>query len=166
MQEKETSLANLLAWMEEEMTVRLRSGATIRKGSSSYQHGVHAVGGGNNSQKSGSYKGNNANSPMLDSPKTQYYVCKDMHYVDQCPQFKSMTPMQRWEIVKEQKACFSCLKRSKGHTASNCLRKNECQEKPMTVPVVRILTTGFYMATQVLIPVIQGTDLCRKWTSN
>ena len=90
MQEKETSLANLLAWMEEEMTVRLRSGATIRKGSSSYQHGVHAVGGGNNSQKSGSYKGNNANSPMLDSPKTQYYVCKDMHYVDQCPQFKSM----------------------------------------------------------------------------
>ena len=48
-QEKEPSLANLLAWMEEEMTVRLRSGATIRKSSSSYRHGVHAVGGGNNS---------------------------------------------------------------------------------------------------------------------
>jgi hypothetical protein len=62
--------------------------------------------------------------------------------------------MQRWEIVKEQKACFSCLKRSKGHTASNCLRKKECKEKPMTVPVVRNLTTGFSMATQVLIPEI------------
>ena len=48
-QEKEPSLANLLAWMEEEMTVRLRSGATIRKSSSSYRHGVHAVGSGNNS---------------------------------------------------------------------------------------------------------------------
>ena len=128
-QEKEPSLANLLAWMEEEMTVRLRSGATIRKSSSSYRQGVHAVGGGNNSQYSVSYKGNNANSPMSDSPKTQCYVCKYMHYVDQCPQFKSMTPKQRWEIVKEQKACFSCLKRSKGHTASNCLRKRECQEK-------------------------------------
>jgi hypothetical protein len=66
---------------------------------------------------------------MSDSPKTQCYVCKDMHYVDQCPQFKSMTAMQRWEIVKEQKTCFSCLKRSKGHTASNCLRKKKCQEK-------------------------------------
>jgi hypothetical protein len=151
-QEKEPSLANLLAWMEEEMTVRLRSGATIRKSSSSYRHGVHAVGGGNNSQYSGSYKGNNANSLMSDSPKTQCCVCKDMHYVDQCHQFKSMTPMQRWEIVQEQKACFSCLKRSKGHTASNCLRKKECQEKTMTVPVVRNLTTGFSMETQVLIP--------------
>jgi hypothetical protein len=50
--------------MEEEMIVRLRSGATIRKGSSSYRHCVHAAGGGNNSQSSGSYKGNNANSLM------------------------------------------------------------------------------------------------------
>ena len=40
-----------------------------------------------------------------------------------------MTPKERWEIVEEQKACFSCLKQSKGHTVSNCMRKRECQEK-------------------------------------
>jgi hypothetical protein len=60
------------------MTVRLRSGATIRKGSSSYRHCVHAAGGGNNSQSSGSYKGNNANSPMSDSPKDTM-LCLQRH---------------------------------------------------------------------------------------
>ena len=36
-QTKKPSLMNLLKWMDEEMTVRLRLGATIRKGSGSYR---------------------------------------------------------------------------------------------------------------------------------
>ena len=110
---------------------------------------------------------------MLDSPKTQCYVCKYMHYVDQCPQFKSMTPKQRWEIVKEQNACFSCLKRSKGHTASNCLRKKECHEKThdgssCKKPHHRLLhgntspdprnVVGFIQAnSEVVLPIISAT---------
>ena len=44
-QKKKPSLMNLLIkWMEEEMTVRLRSGATIRKDSGSYR--VNSVGSG------------------------------------------------------------------------------------------------------------------------
>ena len=52
-QEIEPSLSNLLKWMEEEMTVQLRSGVTMRKGSSSYRHGVHSIGSGYDNQYSG-----------------------------------------------------------------------------------------------------------------
>ena len=37
-----------------------------------------------------------------------------------------MTPNERWKVVREQRACFSCLKRSKGHTAVNCTQRKEC----------------------------------------
>ena len=40
-----------------------------------------------------------------------------------------MTPNEQWEVVNEQEACFSCLKRGKGHTTANCLRKKECSER-------------------------------------
>ena len=40
-----------------------------------------------------------------------------------------MTPNERWEVVKDQKACFSCLKRGKGHTSANCLRRKTCCER-------------------------------------
>ena len=126
-QKKEPSLMNLLKWMEEEMTVRLRSVATIRKGSGSYR--VKSVGSGRDDRLSPSPSKASGTHPASEGPKKQCYVCKETHYVDQCPRFKAMTPKERWEIVKEQKACFSCLKQSKGHTVSNCMRKRECQEK-------------------------------------
>lgn len=128
-QEMDPSLENLLKWMDEEMTVRLRSGATIRKGSGSYRSNVHAVGTGSNYQ-SPRYNNDNLNKPSTaESQRNQCYACKEIHYVDQCPRFKAMTPNERWKVVKEQKACFSCLKRSKNHTASNCMRKKECLER-------------------------------------
>ena len=102
----------------------MRSGATIRKVAEPRRQGVHAVG-----NLSGGSHGTGTKPEMQDKQKNQCYVCKEIHYVDQCPRFKSMSPKERWEMVKEQRACFSCLKRSKGHTASNCLRKRECQEK-------------------------------------
>jgi hypothetical protein len=40
-----------------------------------------------------------------------------------------MTPNERWKILKEQRACFSCLKRGKANTVPNCSRKKECGEK-------------------------------------
>ena len=129
-QEIEPSLSNLLKWMDEEMTVRLRSGATIRKGGGSYRHSVHTVGSGYGSQYSGARNESTGNMPTApDRSKIHCYVCKEAHYIDQCPRFKTMTPKERWEIVKDQKACFGCLKRSKGHTVLNCLRRKECQEK-------------------------------------
>ena len=43
LQKLEPSMANLLNWMEEEMTARLRLGATIRKISSTVRSSVHTV---------------------------------------------------------------------------------------------------------------------------
>ena len=64
-----------------------------------------------------------------DKPKhIQCYVCKGNHYVDQCSRFLAVVPQERWKVVKEQRACFSCLKRSKGHNSSNCLHRGECKE--------------------------------------
>lgn len=115
--------------MEDEMTIRMRSGATIRKGTEPRGQGVHAVGTGNGNQSGGfNYDATIERNQLPDKQRNQCYVCKEQHYVDQCPRFQAMTPKKRWEIVKEQRACFSCLKRSKGHTALNCLRKKECQD--------------------------------------
>ena len=58
-------------------------------------------------------------------------ICKGKHDIDKCSQFLVMSVGKRQELVKQQKACFSYLKRSKGHTATNCLRKKECQEKKL-----------------------------------
>ena len=49
--------------------------------------------------------------------------------MDECSRFLAMTPNERWKVVKEQRACFSCLKRSKGHTVTNCSCRKECTER-------------------------------------
>ena len=106
----EPSMENLLEWMEEEMTARIRSGATIRKNIGT-RSGVNAF--GSRESKGGEVK-------------SKCYVCQENHYVDECKNFIDMTPNERWKVVREQRACFSCLKRSKGHTAVNCTRRKEC----------------------------------------
>ena len=138
-QSMEPSLVNLVKWMEEEMTVQMRSGATIRKGTESRRQGVHAVSLGNGNPFRGLNEASNAKFANPDRQKSQCYVCKEIHHVDQCPRFKALTPKERWEIVKEQRPCFSCLKRSKGHTVSNYLRKKECLEKSHDGSVCRKL---------------------------
>ena len=110
-QKLEPSMENLLEWMEEEMAARIRSGAAIRK-SGSTRSKVNALG---------------SRDPKFgDIRSKKCYVCQENHYVDECKRFIEMTPSERWKIVKERKACFSCLKRSKDHTVANCTRKKEC----------------------------------------
>ena len=119
-QKLEPSMTNLLRWMDKEMTARLRSGAAVRK-TGNLRTSVNALGTGGNDHNSQDANRNKSSGHC--------YVCKANHYVDQCPRFQTMTPNERWEVVKEQKACFSCLKKGKGHTTANCLRKKECSEK-------------------------------------
>ena len=102
------------------MTARLRSGAAVRK-TGNLRSSVDALGTGGNDHDS-----QDANRNKI---SCRYYLCKASHYVDQCPRFQTMTPNERWEVVKEQKACFSRLKKGKGHTTANCLHKKECSEK-------------------------------------
>ena len=119
-QKLEPSMTNLLRWMDKEMTARLRSGGAVRK-TGSLPSSVNALGTGGN--------GHDSQDGNRNKSSGHCYVCTASHYVDQCPKFQTMTPNERWEVVKEQKACFSCLKKGKGHTTANCLHKKECSEK-------------------------------------
>ena len=117
-QKLEPSMKNLLKWMDKEITPRLRSGATIRKTGSTTCPSVNLLGA----------DGNRNSSSERDKNQKQCYVCKG-YYVDECPRFEAMMPNKRWEIVKDQKGCFSCLKCGKGHTSANCPRRKTCCEK-------------------------------------
>ena len=52
--------------------------------------------------------------------------------MNECQRFRDMTPNERWKIVKDQRACFCCLKKGKGHTVANCSRKKDCGEKQLS----------------------------------
>ena len=75
-QKLERSMTNLLRWMDEEMTARLRSGAAVRK-TGNLRSSVNALGTG----------GNDHDSQAADRNKSSghCYVCKASHYVNQCP---------------------------------------------------------------------------------
>ena len=114
----EPSMDNLLRWMEGEMTARMRSRALIRKSVKSSRVNV---------ADSRTERGDG--KQREERFKSKCYVCQGQHYVDECQRFHDMTPNERWKIVKDQRACFSCLKKGKGHTVANCSRKKECEEK-------------------------------------
>ena len=124
LQKLEPSMSNLLLWMEDEMTARLRSGAVIRKTGPSSRSSVHMV--GSNGQVDAKESSIPEKPDDQKSKPIPCYVCKGEHYVDQCPRFLAMVPGERWKVVKEQRACFSCLKRGKSHTSFNCTRRKAC----------------------------------------
>ena len=131
----EPSMANLLKWMEKEMSVRLRSSAVIRKTGSQTRLSVHTVF-SNDSVNSHIARpvtisaNANRNPPQNGSKATnQCYVCKGSHCLEGCPRFQGMSPNERWQVVKEQRACFACLKRSRGHTSATCPQRKQCLEK-------------------------------------
>ena len=90
-QKLEPSMKNLLKWMDEEVTARLRSGATIRKTGSTTRPSLNLLGA----------DGNGNSSSERDKNQKQCYVCKANHYVDECPRFKAMTPNEQLEVVKD-----------------------------------------------------------------
>ena len=109
------------------MTARLRSGATIRKTGTTSRPAVHLIGSNDPFEERRHESG--VTSKLGDRRSKQCYVCKGEHYVDQCSTFLAMTSSERWKIVKEQRGCFSCLKRGKGHTSFNCSRRVPCGKK-------------------------------------
>lgn len=51
------------------------------------------------------------------------------HWTDQCHKFLTMSGTERWKLIKENHACFSCLKRAgRSHNVSTCSRKRQCHE--------------------------------------
>lgn len=51
-------------------------------------------------------------------------ICKQMHYINQCPTFIQMTPKERYQKIKELKLCHNCFK---GHFVKVCPSKFNCK---------------------------------------
>ncbi|XP_030843375.1 uncharacterized protein LOC580152 [Strongylocentrotus purpuratus] len=114
-QQSAVSLEMLLKWMSGEMKARMRANAPLRSDSR------HAVG------------------HMSQTPQRQQseetlqhrcWICKTGdHWVDQCKKFTSKTARERLQFVKDQHACFSCLKKAgRNHSMATCRRRQQCPE--------------------------------------
>ena len=105
----EPKLATLIEWMNCEMKSRMRATAPVR--SITPKLGVHQV-------------------IKQEGTKIKCWICPSSdHWVDQCHTFTAMSPNDRLKKVKENHACFSCLKRAgRGHRAANCSRRRLCTE--------------------------------------
>ena len=109
--QKKATLENLITWMTTEMKTRMRAIAPLRSIQSR-----HPVGGFN-----ANMSGNNPKCWVCNSPN---------HFVDQCRKFSSMTANERLQAVKDNHACYSCLKRAgRDHRSSNCSRGRQCPER-------------------------------------
>ena len=106
---KAATLQELLSWMTVEMKSRMRAIAPLRV----------TV----NTNFSGTISGG--------LKKVSYHRCwvcqNSMHWTDQCQKFSAMSCGYRIKAVKENHACFSCLKRAgRDRRMSNCMRRKQC----------------------------------------
>ncbi|XP_033111230.1 uncharacterized protein LOC117112268 [Anneissia japonica] len=71
------------------------------------------------------------NVPSQTAQRDKCWICKsDTHWPDQCEKFTKMKVEERFKMVKENHACFSCLKiAGRNHRINNCTRKKVCGEQ-------------------------------------
>ncbi|XP_041467176.1 uncharacterized protein LOC121417521 [Lytechinus variegatus] len=110
----DASLHALLYWMELELKTRVRASAPLRDSRSS-TIGHLAKNDGITERK----------------PDFKCWLCKTSdHWVDQCKKVLSKSQEERFQLMKENRACFSCLKRAgKDHNLKTCKRRKRCNEK-------------------------------------
>ena len=114
---KEATLAQLIAWMNTEMKSRMRATAPLRSTGPPTRHPVGRI-------------GSDLNAPKAGLPH-KCWICKNSsHWTDQCQKFASLSLENRIKAVKENRTCFSCLKRAgRDHRSANCSRRRQCSEK-------------------------------------
>ena len=71
--------------------------------------------------------------PTKSSPKCP--ECDNNHWLSQCQQFRKMTLIERFKLVRRKGLCDNCLTR--GHLARNCPKESfckvqDCKEKHST----------------------------------
>ncbi|XP_068742503.1 uncharacterized protein [Montipora capricornis] len=114
---KEATLAQLTAWMNTDMKSRMRATAPLRSTGPLARHPVGHI-------------GSDFNAPKAGLPH-KCWICKNSsHWTDQCQKFASLSLENRTKAVKENHACFSCLKRAgRDHRSINCSRRRQCPKK-------------------------------------
>ena len=108
---KPGTLHGLLSWMTSEMKLRMRATASVRSGSS--QRSI-----------------NHFKTEEDSREKRKCWICKvSTHWPDQCRKFQSRSIDDRIKTIKENHACFSCLKKAgRNHRESNCSRRKKCDK--------------------------------------
>ena len=112
-EKKTPTLQALLSWMTVEMKSRMRATAPIRA-TAIQRRLVHHV----------STDSSSRNLPT----RHKCWIClNSAHWPDQCQKFALLSIDDRYRIAKENRVCFSCLKKAgKDHKASNCSRRQQC----------------------------------------
>ena len=108
---KEATLENIMSWMTTEMKSRMRASAPLRV-----------------STPLRSQAKSKWNINHLGHERHKCWLCKtSTHWVDQCSSLEAMNSENRMKLIKENNACFSCLKKtSKNHRAATCSRRQQC----------------------------------------
>lgn len=57
--------------------------------------------------------------------KSGCVACKEQHLLIECPKFKSLSPAERFQLIKSSKMCVNCYSRS--HTSSACKSAKRCK---------------------------------------
>ena len=69
-------------------------------------------------------------TPVLQFQQNESSVCQGKHKLQECKNFQSAEIARRYELVKEQRLCFGCLK--KGHVLNKCRSKKGCGKEGCT----------------------------------
>ncbi|XP_030829745.1 uncharacterized protein LOC100891320 [Strongylocentrotus purpuratus] len=121
--DKDVSLQHLLDWMETEMMTRMRATAPLRSATSSSRQKstVHHVSAEDSKQRNDS------------NQYTQYkcWICKSSeHWVDHCKKVLSKSQTERFQLMRDNHACFSCLKKAgREHNMRTCKRRKRCSKE-------------------------------------
>ena len=115
-EKRQASLESLMDWMTAKMRSRMRATAPVR--STAHAATVSHL---------------SKTTPTNKTAYTSYkcWPCQTSdHWVDQCPRIISMNPTDRMKVMKENHACFSCLKKAgRNHNLTTCSRRRQCPEK-------------------------------------
>ena len=81
-----------------------------------------------------SQKGKKISKPVYSissaSVKVECVLCKNDHYLNQCPKFLQLSLKSKYDLVSQKSLCRNCL--HPGHTANKCKRKGmyrQCADK-------------------------------------
>ncbi|XP_072178137.1 uncharacterized protein [Diadema setosum] len=120
---QEATFEALRTWMSGEMKMRLRASAPLRDARSSTQQ--------KDKRSSASVSHIAEEDKSGKQADHKCWICKSSdHWVDQCKKLLSKSQPERFQMMKDNHACYSCLKRAgRDHNMKTCKRRKRCTEK-------------------------------------